>query len=173
MRQTAGNQLPSTTSQGEGDVYRDLLWKVFPHLSQYTNPQKSIPSRFMHAAGLPHLLPAVVQFLNNVFLEQRTARDGPTARPAPSPWFKDLTYVSGHLKSTVYPTEVSDVQELQTGGIRTTPGILQEGTQTLLRRAMYWFEAQVGHGEHFTQSSKRQQLGSHASEDHVHYTFMV
>jgi hypothetical protein len=62
----------------------------------------------MHDNAAPHFLLAVWEFLNNVFLEQLIGWGGLTAWPDRSP---DLSL--GTFKSTVYATQVSDIQELQ------------------------------------------------------------
>jgi hypothetical protein len=64
-------------------------------------------------------------------------------------------YPWGYLKSTVYVTEFSDVQNVQIliqNGfemIRMTPGIFQRVRQSLFRRAMSCVETRCGHFDHF------------------------
>jgi hypothetical protein len=110
----------------------------------------------MYDGTAPHFLLAVREFLNKVFPEQWIGRGGPTAWPAPSTDFIPLHfYLWAHLQSTVCATEVSDVPDLQQRvqngfeTIRTTPGIFQRVTQSLLRRETSCLENQGGHFEHF------------------------
>jgi hypothetical protein len=82
------------------------------------------------------------EVLHNVFPEHWIGRSGPAAWPASSPDLNSLDFhLRGHSKSTVYATEVSDVQGLQQRTqngfemIRTIPGIFRRVTQSVLRRA--------------------------------------
>jgi hypothetical protein len=67
----------------------------------------------MHDAVPPHVLSAVREFLENVFLEQQIRQGGPTRWSA---CFSDLNhldfYLCGRLKSTVYATEITDIHGL-------------------------------------------------------------
>jgi hypothetical protein len=98
---------------------------------------------------------AFQKFLNKLLPEQRVGPGEPRARSAPLRIYNPYFYLWGHLQSTVYATEVSDVQNFQQWTqngfemIRATPGIFQQIRQSLLRHATSCVEAQGGHFEHF------------------------
>jgi hypothetical protein len=63
---------------------------------------------------LPHFILSVWEFSNNMFPEQWIRRGGPTVGPVPSVELNLLDfYLWGNLNSTVFDSEVGDVQELQ------------------------------------------------------------
>jgi hypothetical protein len=138
-RQTLGTLPPSTTSD----------WGCLPRY-----PTKR-PSRAIARCGsadwdsvngtwwrCTNFFLAFRGVLHNVFPEHWVGRSGPTAWPARSPDLNPLDFhLRRHPKSTVYATEVSDVQGLQQRTqnglkmIRTIPGIFRRVTQSLFRRA--------------------------------------
>jgi hypothetical protein len=76
--------------------------------------QTRIQLWFTRDGAAPHFRLAVREFLNKVFPEQCTGQGGTTAWPAPSTDLNHLHfYLWGHLKSAVYVTEISDIQDLQ------------------------------------------------------------
>jgi hypothetical protein len=61
----------------------------------------------------PPFILAAWEFLNSLFPEQWVGRGRPTALPARSPDLNSFAfYLWGRLQSTVYFTEVCDVQDL-------------------------------------------------------------
>ena len=76
--QTPGTTLFSTTSDRDGSPR--LPTKRSSRAVTRRGPANHL--WFVHDAAPPHFLPAVRQFSNNLFPQQRTVRCGPTARPA-------------------------------------------------------------------------------------------
>lgn len=77
-----------------GAVYRDFLRNVLPELLQNVDLQTGILLRSTHDVAAPYFLLALQEFLNNLFPEQRIARGGPTAWPAPPPDLQPLLFLS-------------------------------------------------------------------------------
>ena len=103
--------------------------------------QTGIHLKNVHDSATSHLILTVLQFLNNMFREQRMGRDGLRVRPARSPDLNPLySYLQGHRFSTVCATEVSDLQycqqRIQNGFnmIRSTPEIFQ----AVMRSTLYF-----------------------------------
>jgi hypothetical protein len=68
----------------------------------------------MYDATPPHFLLAVWEFLGYVFSEQWIGECEPTEWPARVPDVSPLHFnLWGHMKSTVFTTEVNDLQDLQ------------------------------------------------------------
>lgn len=159
-----------------GVVYHSFLWNVLPQLLQNMNLQTRIHLWFVFNGAPPHSW----EFLNNVFLEQWIGWCRPSAWPAHSSAIYPLDfYLWGHLKSTTYATEISDVQDLeqwiQNGFemILMTPRIFQWASKSVFRHAIFCVKAQGGHLERFLYLS-----GSHKSDNTfqkviVHRTFFT
>jgi hypothetical protein len=97
---------------------------------------------FKNVGAPPNFHLAVREFLNNFFPERWIRESELSECPAPYP---DLNLFDsnlwGHLKTSVYATEVGDLQDLQqhtNNGfnlIQMTPGIFQRRMPLLSRRA--------------------------------------
>jgi hypothetical protein len=67
-------------------------------------------SSVVHDVALPHFILSFWEFSNNVFPEQWIRKGWPTVGPVPSVELNLLDfYLWGHLKSTVFDSEVNDV----------------------------------------------------------------
>lgn len=152
-RQTSSTLFSSTTSD-RGCWTRFIKERPSRAAGIFGSANKG--SSMVDDVALPHFILSVWEFSNNVFPEQRIRRCWPTVGPVPSVELNLLDFYHwGHLKSTVFNSEVGDVQELQQW-IRngfwltvTTTGIFQRVRRSLFRRPILSFEAQGGHFERF------------------------
>jgi hypothetical protein len=137
-------------------VYHSFVWNVLPQLLQNVNLQTGIYLWFVYCGAPPHCW----EFFNNMFLEQWICWCRPSVWPTDSLALYALDYyLWEYLKSSVYATEVSDIQDLeqrlQNGFemILTTPGIFQWISRSLFRQCNILCWSSRWHLEHFLWSS--------------------
>ena len=162
-----------------GAVYHDIPRSVLPELLQSVDLQTEIQLMVHTWWRRTKFFLAFREVLHNVFPKHWIGGSGPIAWPARS---RDLNPLDFHLRrhpqSTVYATEVSDVQGLrqrtQNGFevIRAIPEIFLRVTQSVFRRAALKLKLYV---RTLSVIFRRPELGNHAVEGlfFIYIVFLV
>jgi len=109
----------------------------------------------MHDGAPPHFSRIARQYLNDHFPGMWIGRNGPVEWPPRSPDLNPIDfYFWGHVKSEVYSTPVTNVDELWErivatfGVIRNRPGQLERVKESMMRRLNGCVAANGQHFEH-------------------------
>ena len=142
-----------------GTTYREILERltqdILPDVPDDVPLQLRVGMWFMHDGAPPHFSSIARQYLNDQFPGKWIGRNGPVEWPPRSPDLNPIDfYIWGHVKSEVYSTPVTNVDELWErtvatfGAIRNRPGQLERVRESMMRRLNGCVAANGQHFEH-------------------------
>jgi len=142
-----------------GTTYQEFLERltqyILPDVLDEVPLQLRVGMWFMHDGAPPHFSSIARQYLNDQFPGKWIGRNGPVEWPPRSPDLNPIDfYIWGHVKSEVYSTPVTNVDELWErtvatfGAIRNRPGQLERVRESMMRRLNGCVAANGQHFEH-------------------------
>jgi len=128
-----------------GTTYREFLERltqdILPDVLDDVPLQLRVGMWFMHDGAPRHFSRIACQYLNDHFPGKLIGRNGPVEWHPRSPDLNTIDlYLWCHVKSEVYSTPVTNVDELRErivatfGAIRKRPGQLERVTESMMRR---------------------------------------